>query len=192
MSSTCQIRSLPGGRDGSTVEYSWKITAKTPQANEDRVLSVVHLTREPKWGPRGSRQFLYCKAGSTHEIEITLKVNQSHEGGEREFWFEGFLDEGHGKKTPLPESAVASATTRQIGRADDHGQLIGIKVSDDGQELRRNFIFISFISPADLQKALPPDLGEDEREPRDGNEWFIFTDPKGWKPAFRRFTELDK
>jgi hypothetical protein len=53
-------------------------------------------------------------------------------------------------------------------------------------------MFTSFINPADLQKALPTDLGKDEREPRAGNEWQIFTDPKGWKPALRRFTELDQ
>ncbi|MCO6458484.1 MAG: hypothetical protein J5I93_24530 [Pirellulaceae bacterium] len=47
ISSACQFRSLPGGRDGSTVEYSWKITAK---AREDRVLSVNHLTRDSKLG----------------------------------------------------------------------------------------------------------------------------------------------
>ena len=34
-------------------------------------------------------------------------------------------------------------------------------------------------------------LGEDEREPCDGNEWQIFTDPRGWEPRFRRFSELE-
>jgi|GEM_PF-6310097 len=48
ISSSCQIRSLPGGRDGSTVQYSWKITAKS---TEDRVLSIEQLTRNEQPSP---------------------------------------------------------------------------------------------------------------------------------------------
>ncbi len=45
ISSTCVVRSSPAGRDGSTVEYTWKIMA---EAKEQRVMSVAvsytHLT----------------------------------------------------------------------------------------------------------------------------------------------------
>ena len=42
ISSTCQIGSRPGGTNGSTVGYTWKITART---GEDCVLSGNQLTR---------------------------------------------------------------------------------------------------------------------------------------------------
>jgi len=189
ISSTCQIRAMPGDKDGSTVEYSWKITAKP---REDQVLSVDHLTWDPKLGARGvTRHFKYCKPGSTHEQAIIFKVGQHPDDGERACWFEG-LAQAPNLEVPLPESAVVSVTTRQISGNDRPGHLISVTVSNNGREFRRHFIFINFISPADLQRLLPSDLGEREREPRDGNEWEIFTDAKSWKPTFRRFIELDK
>ena len=82
LSSGFKIRSLPGERDGSTVEYSWTITAET---SEDRVLSVDQLIREPESGVRGgTRHFEYCKPGSTHEQEIILKVDQNPDGEDRQ------------------------------------------------------------------------------------------------------------
>lgn len=189
LSSDCQIRSLPSERNRSTVEYSWKITAET---SEDRVLSVDQLTRDPESGVRGgTRHFEYCKPGSTHEQEIILKVDQNSDGEERACWFEGLVENAN-FDIPLPESAVVSVSTRQISGDDEAGHLIGITVSNNGRELRRHFIFISFVSPAELQNALPAELSEEEREPRDGNEWQIFTDPKGWEPAFRRLMELEE
>lgn len=189
VSSTCQITSRPGGKDGSTVEYSWKITAKT---REDRVLSVDHLTRDPKLGVRGvTRHFEYCKPGSTHEQEIVFKVGRTPDDGGKKGWFEGLVQNPN-LDVALPESAVVSVTTRQISGDDGPGHLISITVSNKGREICRHFIFINFISPADLQRLLPSELGAHEREPRDGNKWQIFTDPKSWKPTFRRFTELDK
>ena len=188
VSSTCRIRSLPGSSDGSTVEYSWKITAKTP---EDRVLSVDHLTRDPKLGTRGvTRHFEYCKPGSTHQQEIILKLGQTSDDGGRASWFEGLV-ENPNLNVPLPESAVVSVTTRQISSDDGPGHLISINVSNNGREICRHFIFINFISPADLQRLLPSDLDQHEREPRDGNQWQIFTAPESWKSEFGRFMELD-
>jgi hypothetical protein len=194
LSSACQIRSLPGGKDGSTVEYSWKITAKT---TEDRVLSVEQLTRSERPSPlpdlRGSQKFLYCKAGSPHEKEIRLEVDQAAHGGERAYWLEGFLTSLINEDVPLPESATVSVTTRQISDDDEPGHLIGITVSSNGRELSRHYIFISFWSPADLQAApLWSELNENERDLRDGNVWQTFTEAKGWEPRIRRFTELDK
>ena len=193
ISSTCQITSIPGGRDGSTVEYTWKISAK---ASEDRVLSVYQLTRTHPEGQtplyRGWQKFLYCESGSPHEKEIRLEVDQAPNGGERAFWFEGFLTGFINEDIPLPESATVSVTTRQISDKDEPGHLIDINVANKGRQLSRHFIFISFWSPADLQNALPPEASEEEREARDGNAWNIFTDPKGWEPKFRRFSEFDK
>ena len=126
VASTCQIRSLPGGMDGATVEYSWKITA-TPR--EDRVMSVDHLTRDPKLGVRGvTRHFEYCKAGSTHQQEILFKVDQSPDNAERACWFEGLVKNPN-LDVSLPSSAVVSVTTRQISGDDGPGHLIGITVS---------------------------------------------------------------
>ncbi len=187
ISSTCQFRSLPSEKDGSTVAYAWKITANP---REDRVLSVDHLTRDPKLGIRGvTRYFEYCKPGSTHEQEVILKVGQPADDEERACWFEGLVEN---RPLPLPESAVVSVTTRQVSDNDGSGHLISIIVKNEGRELCRHFIFINFISPADLQRLLPSELGEDEREPGDENKWSIFTDPKNWKSTFQRFTELDQ
>ncbi len=189
ISSMCELRSLSGGNDGSTLEYSWKITAKT---REDRVLSVDHLTRDPNLGARGvTRHFEYCKQGTTHEQEIIFTVGQTPDDGTRACWFKG-LAENSSLVIPVPESAVVSVTTRQVTGEAASGHLIGVNVMNKGREICRHFIFINFISPAELQRLLPADLGKDEREPRDGNEWQIFTDPKTWQPTFHRFTELDK
>ena len=189
ISNTCQIRSLPGQGDGSTVEYLWKITAKT---SEDCVLSVDHLTRDLKLGTRGvTRHLEYCKPGSLHEQEIILKVGQAPDDKERAFRFGGLVTNPN-LDVALPESADVSVTTRQISGGDGPGHLISILVSNEGREIFRHLIFISFISPAELQRLLPPDLAEHEREPRDGNEWGIFTDPDSWKPTFQRYLELDK
>ena len=189
ISTTCQFRSLPDGKDGATIEYSWKITA-TPRA--DRVLSVDHLTRDPKLGARGvTRHFEYCKAGSTHQQEIIFKVGSSPDDGARACWFEGLVANAS-LKVPLPKAAVLSVTTRQVSSEEGKGHLIGITVSNNGREMLRHYLFINFISAADLQGLLPSDLGEGERELRDGNEWQIFTDPKTWRPTFERFTELEK
>jgi hypothetical protein len=194
ISSTCQIRSLPGGRDGSTVEYSWKITAKT---TEDCVLSVEQLTRNQRPSPfpdlRGYQKFLYCKPGSPHEKEIRLVVDQAPDGGDRAYWFEGFLTSLINKDVPLPESATVSATTRVISDEDGPGHLIGITVSDNGRELSRHFIFVSFWSPADLQNSpLWAEMTEQERDLRDGNVYQFFTEAKSWEPRIRRFEEFDK
>ena len=115
ISNTCQIRSLPRQGDGSTVEYLWKITAKT---SEDRVLSVDHLTRDPKLGTRGvTRHFEYCKPGSLHEQEIILKVGQAPDEEERMFRFGGLVATDN-LDVALPEAADVSVATRQIGGGD--------------------------------------------------------------------------
>lgn len=193
ISSTCQIRSSPGGKDGSTVEYSWKTTAKT---SEDRVLSVYQLTRtHPAGEPamiRGWQKFLYCKAGTTHEKETKLKVDQALDGGERAYWFEGFLTGLINEDISLPKSAAVSVTTRQITGGDNPGHLIDITVSNDDREISRHFIFVSFWSPADLQEFLSG-LTEKERELRDGNVWQdIITDAVLLKSSLRRFEASDK
>jgi len=197
ISSSCQIRLIPGGRDGSTVEHTWKITAKT---TEDQVLSVEQLTRNERPQPvptlpdlRGYKKFMFCKAGSLHEKEIKLEVDQAPDGGERAYWFEGFLTSLINEDIPLPEAATVAVTTRQISDEQEKGHLVGVTVSQDGREISRHFIFISYISPADLQKSpLWAELTERERELRDGKTYQDFTDAKSWKPRMRRFIELEK
>jgi hypothetical protein len=197
VSSTCQIRSIPGGRDGSTVEYSWKIATRSDQ---DRIVSVEQLTRSSRPLPlpslpdlRGYQRFLYCKAGSEHEKEIRLEVDQAPDGGERAYWFEGFLTSLINEDIPLPKSATMSVTTRQIKDDDKPGHLIGITVSDKEREISRHFIFISLWSPTELQNSpLWSEMTERERDLRDGNVYQWFTEAKSWEPKIQRFEELDR
>jgi hypothetical protein len=197
ISSTCQVRSLPGGRDGSTVEYIWKIKAS---AEKECLLSVEQLTRSQRPLPlptlpdlRGYRRLLYCEAGSTHEKEIRLEVDQALEGGQRAYWFEGFMISLINEDIPLSESATVSVTTRQINDEDESGHLLGITVSDKGREISRHYLFISFVSLAELQNApIWAELNDQERDLRDGDVIQFFTEAKSWEPAIRRFTDLDK
>ncbi len=196
VSSTCQIRAIPGGRDGSTVEYSWKIATKSDQ---DRVVSVEQLTRSSRPLPlpsipdlRGYQRFLYCKAGSAHEKEIRLEVDQAPDGGDRAYWFEGFLTSLINEDIPLPKSATISVTTREIKEDNKPGHLIGITVSEKDRELSRHVIFIRLWSPQDLQKSsFWFELTEQERELHDGNVYQFFTEAKEWESKMRRFEELD-
>lgn len=193
ISSACQIRSIPGGGDGSTVEYTWKITAKT---TEDRVLSVEQLTHNKRSSKlpdlRGYQRILFCKAGSLHEKEIRLEVDQAPEGGERAYWFEGFLTSLINEDIPLPESATVAVTTRQISDEKETGHLVGVTVSQKGRELSRHYIFISFMSLADAQDSPIWRRLTEGREIQDGNVYQDFTEAKSWEPRMRRFTELDK
>lgn len=193
LSSSCQIRSVPGGRDGSTVQYSWKITA---ESTEDRVLSIEQLTRNEQSSPlpdlRGYQRFMICKAGSLHEKEFRLEVDQAPDGGERAYWFEGFLTSLINEDIPLPESATVAVTTRQISDEKETGHLVGVTVSQNGRELSRHYIYIRFMSLADAQDSPIWRRMTEGREIQDGNVYQDFTEAKSWEPRMRRFTELDK
>ena len=94
---------------------------------------------------------------------------------------------------PLSESATVSVTTRQVNNEDESGHLLGIMVSDSGREISRHYLFISFVSLAELHNSpIWAELSDQERDLRDGNVIQFFTEAKSWEPAIRRFMELEK
>ena len=194
ISSTCVVRSSPGGRDGSTVEYTWKIRAK---AKEQRVMSVVQLRRsvlknlgDEPW-IMGWEKVLWCDPGSTQQEEITLEIDQAPDGGERAFWFEGFVVQRN-EDQALPKSASVSVTTREVHDEEQPGQLIDITVSNEnGREISRHFVFISYASPADYPEfAKKADV--DPAKQIKATVWQDFMDPPEVKRAFRRYESLSK
>lgn len=170
----------------------------TAMSREDRVLSVEQLTRNEQPSPlpdlRGYQRLMFCKAGSLHEKEIRLEVDQAPEGGERAYWFEGFLTSLINEDISLPESATVAVTTRQISDDKEAGHLIGVTVYQKGRELvlSRHYIFVSFMSLADVQESPIWRRMTDGREIRDGNVYQDFTETESWKPRMRYFTGLDK
>jgi hypothetical protein len=193
ISSTCIVRSSPGDRDGSTVEYTWKITAK---AKEQRVMSVVQLRRsvlenlgDEPW-ILGWEKALWCDADSTQQKEITLEIDQAPDGGERAFWFEGFVVQRN-EDYALPKSASVSVTTREVRDEEDPGQLIDITVSNEsGREISRHFVFISYASPADYPE-FAKEADVDPTEQWKTSVWQDFMDPPEVKQEFRRFEALN-
>lgn len=135
---------------------------------------------------------MFCEAGSLHEKEIRLEVDQAPEGGERAYWFEGFLTSLINEDIPVPESATVAVTTRQVTDEKETGHLVGVTVSQEGRELSRHYIFIRFMTLADAQASPIWRRMTEGREVRDGNVYQDFTDANVWEPRIRRFTELDK
>jgi len=135
---------------------------------------------------------MFCQAGSLHEKEFRLEVDQAPDGGGRAYWFKGFLTSLINEDIPLPESATVAVTSRRICDEKEAGHLVGVTVSRKGRELSRHYIFISFMSLADAQSSPIWRRTTEGRETQDGNVYQDFTEAKSWEPRIRRFTELEK
>jgi hypothetical protein len=167
------------------------------KARERRVMSVVQLRRSvlenlgDEFWMKGWEKVLWCDPGSTQQKEITLEIDQAPDGGERAFWFEGFVvqrNEDHA----LPKSASVSVTTREVHDKEQPGQLIDITVSgENGREISRHFVFISYASPADYPEfAKKADV--DPAKQIKATVWQDFMEPPEVKRSFRRFASLSK
>ncbi|WP_144972580.1 hypothetical protein [Bremerella volcania] len=195
ISSTCVVRSRPGGRDGSTVEYTWTITAKA--AKEKRILSVAQMRRsvienlgEEPW-ILGWEKALWLDPGSSRQEEITLEIDQAPDGGERSYWFEGFVVERN-EDMALPETASITATTTEVDSDDDAGQLIDITVADEkGREISQHFIYLRYVKTEDYEefaKEADVDPGKQWKT----TVWQRFMDPNEVKQLFGRVKNLTK